>query len=215
MDSHYPFRHKTRFQLQCLRTKLCMMKPEKNDLFIIDLSRAEGNIFHNQTNNRKIMTKTPLNLTDIKILTSLQKDARITNQTLAEQLGMSASPCWRKVRKLEEDEVIQGYRAVLDRRKIGLGVMVFVRVSIDSHSEAEARKFEQEVMELEDVVACYSIGGDADFLLQVVSRDLDSYAEFSMSVIRRLPGIKEMQSMFVLKEIKPFVAFPIKKPKQD
>lgn len=161
------------------------------------------------------MTKTPLNLTDIKILTSLQKDARITNQTLAEQLGMSASPCWRKVRKLEEDEVIQGYRAVLDRRKIGLGVMVFVRVSIDSHSEAEARKFEQEVMELEDVVACYSIGGDADFLLQVVSRDLDSYAEFSMSVIRRLPGIKEMQSMFVLKEIKPFVAFPIKKPKQD
>ncbi|WP_445399290.1 Lrp/AsnC family transcriptional regulator [Zobellella sp. An-6] len=161
------------------------------------------------------MTKTPLNLTDIKILTSLQKDARITNQTLAEQLGMSASPCWRKVRKLEEDEVILGYRAVLDRRKIGLGVMVFVRVSIDSHSEAEARKFEQEVMELEDVVACYSIGGDADFLLQVVSRDLDSYAEFSMSVIRRLPGIKEMQSMFVLKEIKPFVAFPIKKPKQD
>ncbi|WP_375055049.1 Lrp/AsnC family transcriptional regulator [Zobellella sp. DQSA1] len=161
------------------------------------------------------MTKTPLNLTDIKILTALQKDARITNQTLAEQLGMSASPCWRKVRKLEEDEVIQGYRAVLDRRKIGLGVMVFVRVSIDSHSEAEARKFEQEVMELEDVVACYSIGGDADFLLQVVSHDLDSYAEFSMSVIRRLPGIKEMQSMFVLKEIKPFVAFPIKKPEQD
>ncbi|MGP7734061.1 Lrp/AsnC family transcriptional regulator [Oceanimonas smirnovii] len=161
------------------------------------------------------MTKTPLNPTDIKILTSLQQDARTTNQTLAEQLGMSASPCWRKVRKLEEDEVIQGYRAVLDRRKIGLGVMVFVRVSIDSHSEAEARKFEQEVMELEDVVACYSVGGDADFLLQVVSRDLDSYAEFAMSVIRRLPGIKEMQSMFVLKEIKPFVAFPIKNPKQD
>lgn len=124
---------------------------------------------------------------------------------------MSASPCWRKVRKLEDDDVIQGYRAVLDRRKIRLGVMVFIRVSIDSHSEAEARKFEREVIELEDVVACYSIGGDADFLLQVVAGDLDTYADFSMSVIRRLPGIKEMQSMFVLKEIKPFVAFPIKK----
>ncbi|MCO7263677.1 Lrp/AsnC family transcriptional regulator [Dickeya zeae] len=153
-----------------------------------------------------------LSLTDIKILTLLQKDARITNQTLAEKIGMSSSPCWRKVRKLEEDDVIQGYRAILDRRKIGLGVMVFVRITIDNHSEAQACKFEREVADLEDVVACYSMGGDADFLLQVVSRDLDSYAEFAMSVIRRLPGIKEMQSMFVLEEIKPFTTFPIKKP---
>lgn len=153
-----------------------------------------------------------LNLTDIKILTLLQQDARMTNQTLADQIGMSASPSWRKVRSLEEEGVIQSYRAVLDRRKIGLGVMVFVRVTIDSHSEADAHKFEQEVTALDDVVACYSIGGDADFLLQVVAHDLDSYAEFAMSVVRRLPGIKEMQSMFVLKEIKPFVSFPIKKP---
>ncbi len=88
--------------------------------------------------------------------------------------------------------------------------MVFIRVSIDSHSEAEARKFEEKVLELDHVVAYYSIGGDADFLLQVVSIDLDTYAEFSMSIIRRLPGIKEMQSMFILKEIIPFKAFPIR-----
>ncbi|KUI98311.1 Lrp/AsnC family transcriptional regulator [Vibrio sp. MEBiC08052] len=150
-----------------------------------------------------------LTKTDTQILTLLQQDARMTNQELADQIGMSSSPCWRKVRKLEDDEIIQGYRAVLDRKKIGLGVMVFVRVTIDSHSEAEARKFEQEVTALENVVACYSIGGDADFLIQVVSHDLDSYAEFAMSVIRRLPGIKEMQSMFVLKEIKPFVSLPV------
>ncbi|SJN58997.1 Lrp/AsnC family transcriptional regulator [Vibrio ruber] len=150
-----------------------------------------------------------LTKTDTQILTLLQQDARMTNQELADQIGMSSSPCWRKVRKLEDDEIIQGYRAVLDRKKIGLGVMVFVRVTIDSHSEAEARKFEQEVTALENVVACYSIGGDADFLIQVVSHDLDSYAEFAMSVIRRLPGIKEMQSMFVLKEIKPFASLPV------
>ena len=155
------------------------------------------------------MTLSP---TDTKILALLQDDARMTNQTLADTIGLSASPCWRKVRKLEEDEVIQGYRAVLNRKKIGLGVMVFVRVVIDSHSEAEAKKFEAEVTALEDVVACYSIGGDADFLLQVVARDLDSYADFAMSVIRRLAGIKEMQSMFVLKEIKPLVSYPVKKP---
>ncbi|WP_194206515.1 Lrp/AsnC family transcriptional regulator [Superficieibacter sp. 1612_C1] len=149
--------------------------------------------------------------TEMKILRLLQDDARITNQELADKAGMSASPCWRKVRKLEEDDVIQGYRAVLNRKKIGLGVMVFIRVTIDSHSEAEARKFEEEVTALEDVVACYSIGGDADFLLQVVASDLDSYADFAMSVVRRLPGIKEMQSMFVLKEIKPLTAYPVKK----
>ncbi|MCK9741609.1 Lrp/AsnC family transcriptional regulator [Pseudomonas syringae] len=156
------------------------------------------------------MTHPTLSPIDVRILTALQQDGRITNQTLADQIGMSASPCWRRVKQLEEHRYVLGYRAVLDRRKIGLGVMVFIRVSIDSHSEAEARKFEQEVMQLENVVACYSIGGDADFLLQVVARDLDSFADFAMTVVRRLPGIKEMQSMFVLKEIKPFVSFPVK-----
>lgn len=150
-----------------------------------------------------------LTKTDIKILTQLQQDARITNQNLADAIGLSPSPCWRKVRKLEEDDVIQGYRAVLNRKKIGLNMMVFLRVTIDSHSEAEARKFEAEVAALENVVACYSIGGDADFLLQVVAADMDRYADFAMSVIRRLPGIKEMQSMFVLKEIKAQSAWPI------
>ncbi|MFJ2333919.1 MULTISPECIES: Lrp/AsnC family transcriptional regulator [Pseudomonas] len=159
------------------------------------------------------MTEQSLSAIDAKILAALQQDGRTTNQTLADGIGMSASPCWRRVRQLEEHKVIQGYRAVLDRRKIGLGVLVFVRVTIDRHSEVEARKFEQEVMALEDVVACYSIGGDADFLLQVVSRDLDTFADFAMSVIRRLTGIKEMQSMFVLKEIKPFVEYPVKGPK--
>ncbi len=159
------------------------------------------------------MTEQTLSAIDAKILAALQQDGRTTNQTLADDIGMSASPCWRRVRQLEEHKVIQGYRAVLDRRKIGLGVLVFVRVTIDRHSEVEARKFEQEVMALEDVVACYSIGGDADFLLQVVSRDLDTFADFAMSVIRRLTGIKEMQSMFVLKEIKPFVSYPVKGPK--
>lgn len=150
-----------------------------------------------------------LTKTDIRILEQLQLDARITNQNLADAIGLSPSPCWRKVRKLEEDDIIQGYRAVLNRKKIGLNMMVFIRVTIDSHSEAEARKFEAEVAALENVVACYSIGGDADFLLQVVAADMDRYADFAMSVIRRLPGIKEMQSMFVLKEIKAQSAWPI------
>lgn len=151
---------------------------------------------------------------DAKILEVLQTNSRVTNAELSEQLGMSNSPCWRRVKQLEESKIIKGYGVLLNRKKIGLGVMVFIRVSIDSHSEKEAKKFEEEVTALEHVVACYSIGGDADFLLQVVSPNLDTYADFSMSIIRRLPGIKEMQSMFVLKEIKPFLAFPIKSQKQ-
>ena len=149
--------------------------------------------------------------TDESILKILQNDWRTTNQQLSEKIGMSASPCWRRVKRLEDEKVIRGYGVLLDRRKLGLGVMVFIRVSIDRHSEAEALKFEEEVMQLDDVVACYSIGGDADFLLQVVSYDLDTYAEFSMSIIRRLPGIKEMQSMFTLKEIKAFQGFPVRR----
>ena len=156
------------------------------------------------------MTFSKIDKTDAKILKLLQYDSRMSNSELSEKIGMSTSPCWRRVKQLEETQVIKGYGVLVDRKKIGLGVMVFIRVSIDSHSEKEAKKFEEEVTALDYVVACYSIGGDADFLLQVVSPDLDTYAEFSMSIIRRLPGIKEMQSMFVLKEIKPFIGFPVK-----
>lgn len=146
---------------------------------------------------------------DVRILAALQDDGRLTNQSLAAEVGLSASPCWRRVRQLEESGVIQGYRAALDRREIGLGVLAFIRVKIDSHSAAEAEEFSRSVLDLDEVVACYSIAGDADFLLQVVSPDLDAYAEFAMTVVRRLPRIKEMQTTFVLKEIKPFGGFPL------
>ncbi|MGK9233912.1 Lrp/AsnC family transcriptional regulator [Inquilinus limosus] len=151
----------------------------------------------------------PLEPVDIRILAALQEDGRLTNQALSAEVGLSTSPCWRRVRQLEEGGVIQGYTAVLDRRRIGLGVLAFIRVKIDSHSETESEAFAADVRKLKEVVACYSIAGDTDFLLQVVSPDLDSYADFAMAVVRRLPRIKEMQTMFVLKEIKPFRGFPL------
>lgn len=112
-------------------------------------------------------------------------------------------------KKLEEAGVIRGYQAVVDRRAVGLGVLAFVRVQIDTHSHDQAERFEREVGELEAVIACYSVAGEADFLLQVVAADLDSYAEFAMTVIRRLPGIKEMHTMFVLKDIKASTILPV------
>lgn len=146
-------------------------------------------------NKRKDLPLMSLSKRDIKIHQQLQEDTRITNQHLADEIGLSASPTLRKVHKLDEDDMIQGNRAVINLKKIGLNVMVCVRVTIDSQSEAEAGKFEQEVMVLDNVVSCYSIAGDADFLLQVVGGDTGAYVDFVMSVIRRLPKIKEMHSI--------------------
>lgn len=155
------------------------------------------------------MPNSKLEPVDVRILSSLQDDGRLTNQALADEVGLSASPCWRRVRQLEETGVIQGYSARIDRRQVGLGVLAFIRVKIDSHNEEEAELFSRQVAALPQVVACYSIAGDADFLMQVVAPDLDSYADFAMSVVRRLPGIKEMQTTFVLKEVKAFEGVPL------
>lgn len=146
---------------------------------------------------------------DRRILEALQFDGRLTNVQLAERVAMSTSPCWRRVRQLESSGIIKGYRAELDRRKLGLGVLALVSVQIDSHGDADARRFEDEVAGLPEVIACYSVSGQADFLLQVVSQDLDTYADFAMTVIRRLPGIKAMHTSFVLKEIKAPGPLPI------
>lgn len=144
----------------------------------------------------------------MKILGALQKDGRLTNQALSSEVGLSTSPAGGACVS-GRNRRDQGYTATLDRRQIGLGVLAFIRVKIDSHSEAEAEEFSRDVLKLSEVVACYSIAGDADFLLQVVAADLDSYADFAMAVVRRLPRIKEMQTTFVLKEIKPFKGFPL------
>ena len=146
---------------------------------------------------------------DRRILHELQRDGRLTNAELAGRVGMSASPCWRRTRALEDGGVIRGYRAEVDPRRAGWGVLVFVLVQIDAHSDEDASAFGRGVARLDEVVACHSVGGGADFLLQVVARDLDHYADFSMTVLRRLPGIKVMNSHFALKEIKRSAEVPL------
>ena len=146
---------------------------------------------------------------DRRILSQLQADGRISNADLADRVGLSASPCWRRVRRLEEEGVIRRYRAELDRRKIGLGVLVYVSVQIDKHSDEDASAFERDIAQLPEVISCHSVAGGTDFILMVVCRDLDAYAEFSMVTFRRLPGIKAMTTNVALKEIKPFAGYPL------
>lgn len=150
-----------------------------------------------------------LDSADRRILRELQREGRISNSDLAERTNMAPSPCWRRTRRLEEVGIISGYSANLDRRRIGLGVLVYVSVQIDTHSESDASAFENAIMALDEIVTCHSVGGGSDFILLVACRDLDAYADFSMTVLRRLPGIKAMASNFALKEIKAFTGYPI------
>lgn len=150
-----------------------------------------------------------LDSSDRAILSALQADARVTVAELADKVKLSTSPTWRRVKRLEEDGLIAGYHVALDRRALGWGVLAFIHVSIEDHSDAQARAFENAVEALPEIVACWSIAGSSDFLLQVVARDLDTYAEFAMTTVRRLPGIKAMQTSFTLKEVKPPTPWPL------
>jgi Lrp/AsnC family transcriptional regulator, leucine-responsive regulatory protein len=150
-----------------------------------------------------------LDRSDVAILRALQADARLTVAELAEKARLSTSPTWRRVKRLEGEGLIVGYQAALDRRALGWGVLAFVQVSIEDHSAPQARAFEEAVMAMPEIIACWSIAGSADFLLQIVARDLDAYAEFAMTIIRRMPGIKAMQTTFTLKEVKPPQPWPL------
>lgn len=147
---------------------------------------------------------------DLKILAALQENGRLTNNELAEQVGLSASPCWRRVKRLEAEGVIRGYQAVFDQRRLGLGVTVFVSVSIERNDTAAHQAFEQAVVRLPEVVACHIVGGQHDFLLQIVVEDLDAYAAFALHTLGQLPGVREIHSSFVLKEVKPPMRLPLR-----
>ncbi|GGB61493.1 Lrp/AsnC family transcriptional regulator [Blastomonas aquatica] len=146
---------------------------------------------------------------DIRILRALQDHGRVTNAELAETVGMSASPCWRRVRRLEAAGVIRGYSARLSRRALGLGVLAYVSVEIADHGEAVTRAFEEAIAGLDEVIACHQVTGGADYILTVVSRDLDSYADFANKRLRPIAGIKAISTSFVLKEAKAQSGLPV------
>ena len=146
---------------------------------------------------------------DLAILGQLQRDARLTNAELAQRVGLSAAPCWRRVRALEESGFIRGYRAELDRRKIGLGVLAFVRLDAERSTGDLTRAMEQAIAQIPEVVSCHYISGTGTFELQVVARDLDSFSQFSRTVLLNLPNVKDMHTSFSLGEVKAGGALPL------
>lgn len=151
----------------------------------------------------------PIDAYDRRILDALQADGRLTNLELADRVGLSPSPCLRRVRALEAAGLIKGYGARLDRKKIGLGMTVFIAVNIELHREVEATHFRQALMAFPEVVSCYITSGDYDFLLQVVTPDLEAFREFSLERLIKVPGVKAIRSSFVIDTVKDGAPFPL------
>ncbi|MBX3585635.1 MAG: Lrp/AsnC family transcriptional regulator [Ramlibacter sp.] len=146
---------------------------------------------------------------DIAILTELQADARLTNAELAQRVGLSAAPCWRRVRALEESGFIKGYRAEIDRHRIGLGVLAFVRLDANRNTAELTREMEEAIQKIPEVVSCHYISGAGTFELQVVSRDLDSFSQFARTVLLNLPNVKDLHTSFSLGEVKASSSLPL------
>ncbi|MET3131847.1 Lrp/AsnC family leucine-responsive transcriptional regulator [Oxalobacteraceae bacterium GrIS 1.11] len=171
------------------------------------------------------MTKITLDKTDRKILSILQADGRLSNQDLAEQVSLSPSPCLRRIKRLEDAGVIRQYVALLDPDKLGLGLLAYVNVRLEKHSEAGAQSnaraltltpatspradFAVSVEQWPEVVACYAMTGEMDYLLRVHVEDMEHFSRFMMATLLRHPAVLDVKSSFALQRIKDTTALPL------
>jgi DNA-binding Lrp family transcriptional regulator len=146
---------------------------------------------------------------DITILNELQNDGRLSNAELASRVGLSAAPCWRRVKALEEAGFITGYRAEINRHKMGLGVLAFVRLDADRNSGDVLQALEEAIRTIPEVISCHYISGNGTFELQVVSRDLNTFSQFAREVLINLPNVKDLHTSFSLGEVKASSALPL------
>jgi Lrp/AsnC family leucine-responsive transcriptional regulator len=155
------------------------------------------------------MTTLALLSLDRQLLAFLQEDPRMSLATLAEKANSSISPCWRRVKRMEEAGLIRGYRMELDRRALGLGIDGYLFVKIASHHETQALEFERALAPIEQVLSCQILSGQEDYLLRVVERDLDSFALFMRKVIAGLPHVREVRSMLIMQTVKESGRLPL------
>lgn len=146
---------------------------------------------------------------DRKILAALQRDGRLSNVQLAEEIGLSPSPCLRRVRMLEDAGVIRGYQAILDRDEVGLGMTIFVGIKVERHTDERAEAFRQAVTALPEVISAFLVSGESDFLLQVVVSDLRAYDRFVTGKLLKLPGVSDIRSNFAINTVKAPGALPL------
>ncbi len=156
------------------------------------------------------MPDRPLDELDWKIIAALQADGRLTGLQLAERVGLSPSPCARRVRLLEAAGVIAGYAAVIDQARVGLPVSVFVSIKLERQREEELDRFARAVAQWPEVLDCYLMTGQRDFLLRVVARDLAAYERFLKDKLTRLDGVSSIESSFALGQVKRSNVLPLR-----
>lgn len=160
------------------------------------------------------MLNRTLDAIDRRILENLQNDARMRNVDLAGKVGLSPSPCLRRVGNLEQTGVIRGYATLLDAEAVGLPVSIFVSVTLEKQVERALKVFEKHIRARPEVMECYLMTGDADYLLRVVASDLAAYEKFLIGHLTRIPGVASIKSSFALKQVAYRTALPIA-PEED
>lgn len=146
---------------------------------------------------------------DLRILAALQDDGRLSNVELAEVVGLSPSPCLRRVKALEGKGYIEGYRALLGRERVRLGATVFLGIRIEGHANRQAETFEKAILAMPEVVACHMVSGEADYLLEVVVPDLERYQRFLLEKLLELPMVREVRSNIAIRSLKASAALPL------
>ena len=155
------------------------------------------------------MPKLDLDGVDCRIIAELQADGRLSNIDLADKIGLSASPCLRRVKRLEREGYIAGYRAALQRDRIGLGFSVFLGVKIEGHANERALAFEEAAVAMPEVVACHLVSGEADYILEVVVPDLSDYQRFLVGKLLNLPIVREVRSNIAIQTLKAGAPLPL------
>jgi Lrp/AsnC family transcriptional regulator, leucine-responsive regulatory protein len=150
-----------------------------------------------------------VDLVDRQMLNILQRDGRISNAALAEQLHLSPSPCLRRLRALEREGLITGYRAELDRERLGLGLTLFVELKVEGHSERNAAAISEALATTPEVISAHIVSGSADFLLEVVVTDLRDYERLLFDTLLNLPNVSDVRSNFALRAIKTAGPLPL------
>lgn len=144
-----------------------------------------------------------------RILAYVQEDCSMSTAELAERVGLSASPCWRRLDRLERDGVIVRRVALVDRRKVGLNAQVFAQVKLNAHGRAHLDEFSAAIKAFPEVLECYVLMGPVDFLLRIVARDIEAYERFFFDKLSALAGVQEINSTIALSEIKSTTALPV------
>jgi Lrp/AsnC family transcriptional regulator len=157
------------------------------------------------------MTTSGLDRIDHRILAALQEDASRSAAAIAEAVGLSQSPCWRRMQRLREEGYISKVVALLDRKKLGLRAQLFVQVKVISNDQASLAAFSKAIQEFPEVMECHVMLGAFDFLLRVVTKDLEAYEKFYFDTLSRVPNIREVNSFVAAQEVKFTTAFPLRR----